>query len=72
MGFGIGVCLGLNLGPHGCARCPVELGDDPLMHKTDLAHKITDEPAEGVKLGERPQLASRPDRIPRSAPDATH
>ncbi len=28
-GFDIGVCLGLNLGPHGCARCPVELGAGP-------------------------------------------
>jgi hypothetical protein len=29
MGFDIGVCLGLHLGPHGYAKCPVELGAGP-------------------------------------------
>jgi len=29
MGLDIGVYLGLHLGPHGCARCPVELGAGP-------------------------------------------
>jgi hypothetical protein len=24
--LGIGACLGVSLGPHGCAQCPVELG----------------------------------------------
>jgi hypothetical protein len=28
--FGIGACLGVNLGPHGCASCPVEMGAAPL------------------------------------------
>ena len=27
--FGIGACLGVSLGPHGCATCPVELGAAP-------------------------------------------
>ena len=31
MGLDIGVCLGLHLGTHGCARCPVELGAGPLL-----------------------------------------
>jgi hypothetical protein len=28
--FGIGARLGVSLGPHGCAQCPVELGAAPL------------------------------------------
>ena len=37
-GFDIGVCLGLHLGPHGCARGPVESGAGPLlvMHQAAL------------------------------------
>jgi len=29
MGFDIGVCLGLNLDPQGCAMCLVEMGAGP-------------------------------------------
>ena len=29
--FGIGACLGVGLGPHGCAQCPVELGAAPRL-----------------------------------------
>ena len=35
-GFDIGVCLGLHLGPHGCARCPVELGAGPQSQRRCL------------------------------------
>ena len=42
-GFDIGVCLGLNLGPHGCARCPVELGAGPVSEGYIEALRLANE-----------------------------
>ena len=36
-GFNIGLCLGLNLGPLGYAKCSVELGDSPATITTTAA-----------------------------------